>query len=79
MPAASSGLLGAAEVAEYLDVHLRTAQLWLAAGEIPSTFVDGARRVRQEDLEAWLEGRRVRPGAERPCLGRRTEAGDCCT
>ena len=65
MPAASSELLGAAEVAAYLQVHLRTAQLWLAAGEIPSTSVDGARRVRREDLEVWLESRRVRPRRQR--------------
>ena len=61
MPAGSPDSLTAAEVADHLQVHPRTVRVWLAAGEIPGTLVDGAWRVRGEDLEAWVEGRRIRP------------------
>jgi excisionase family DNA binding protein len=65
MPAGSRQLLTAAEVADYLQVHRRTVRDWLAAGEIPATLVDGAWRVRVEDLEAWVESRRIPPGRAR--------------
>lgn len=49
-------------VAEYLGVSLDTARRYVKSGEIPSTFIGGAYRIKEEDLEAFVESRRSKPG-----------------
>lgn len=48
-------------VAEYLGISLDTARRYVKQGEIPSTFIGGAYRVQEEDLQAFVASRR--PGA----------------
>ncbi len=52
-------------VAEYLGVSLDTARRYVRRGEIPSTFIGGAYRVSEEDLQAFVESRRSKPGKGR--------------
>jgi excisionase family DNA binding protein len=55
--------ISTAEAARWLGVRRATLAKWLDEGRIPS-YVLGQRlrRVRFEDLEAFLEECRVRPG-----------------
>ena len=47
------------EVAEQLGVTLRTIYAWCASGELPSVLLSPrARRIREEDLAAFLAARR---------------------
>jgi excisionase family DNA binding protein len=47
------------DVAEQLGVELRTIYAWCKSGELPSVLLSPrARRIRQEDLDAFLAGRR---------------------
>jgi excisionase family DNA binding protein len=47
------------DVAEQLDVTLRTVYGWIAAGTLPSVLLSPrARRIRQDDLDRFLATRR---------------------
>jgi excisionase family DNA binding protein len=57
-------LLTISEVAERLGMTPRTISDWVGAKLIPSIRVageDDAVRVRAADLEAWIDGQRIRP------------------
>ena len=51
-----------ADVARRLGVSEKTARRYVKAGAFPSVFVGNAYRVREEDLEAFLESAKVEPG-----------------
>lgn len=59
-PGRQTGLLTTAEVAEQLRVHPRTVQRWLLSGRLRATRT-GPKvwRIREEDLNAFLEAGRV--------------------
>lgn len=47
------------DVAQQLDVTLQTIYAWIRSGELPSVLLSPrARRIRQEDLDAFLAARR---------------------
>jgi excisionase family DNA binding protein len=47
------------DVAEQLDVTLRTVYGWIATGKLPSVRLSArARRIRQDDLDRFLAARR---------------------
>ena len=48
------------EVLEYLQVNLRTVYRLIKAGKIPAVRVGRQWRFRKSDIDAWLEGQRVR-------------------
>jgi excisionase family DNA binding protein len=52
------------EVLEYLQVNLRTVYRLIKAGKLPAVRVGRQWRFRRSDIDAWLEGERVR--APRP-------------
>jgi excisionase family DNA binding protein len=37
----------------------------LQSGELPSYMIGRVRRIRRQDIEAWLEKNRYQPGGER--------------
>jgi excisionase family DNA binding protein len=49
------------ELARRLDVSEKTARRYIKAGTLPSTFIGGAYRVTEEDLETFLHGAEVKP------------------
>ncbi len=51
-------MLTAAEVAEYLDVHLRTVHVWLREGKLRGAKAGHFWRIRPEDLDRFLFARR---------------------
>jgi len=55
------------ELARRLDVSEKTARRYIKAGVLPSRFIGGAFRVKEEDLERYVEAARYEPGkAEAP-------------
>ncbi len=50
------------EVARRLDVSEPTVRRMVKGGKLPSVFVGGAYRVREADLEEYLENAKVVPG-----------------
>ncbi|PLS85372.1 MAG: hypothetical protein CYG60_12945, partial [Actinobacteria bacterium] len=50
------------DVARQLGVSEKTARRYVKSGALPSVFLGGAYRVREADLEKFLEGARVEPG-----------------
>jgi excisionase family DNA binding protein len=53
-----TGLLTAREVAELVGVHTETVLRWVRRGELAAIRLPGgAIRLREEDVEAWLEER----------------------
>jgi excisionase family DNA binding protein len=51
------------QVAEWLQVSTRTIRRYIEDGSLPAVNLGGrAIRIRRQDLEAWLENRRVEPG-----------------
>jgi excisionase family DNA binding protein len=52
-------LLTVAEVAEYLSVSDQTVRRWIKEKKLPAFKLDRELRVRESDLEAFLEARRV--------------------
>jgi excisionase family DNA binding protein len=51
-------LLTARHVSELLDVSTETVLRWVRRGELPAIRLPGgAIRFREDDLEAWMEGR----------------------
>lgn len=49
------------ELARRLDVSEKTARRYIKGGALPSTFIGGAYRVTEEDLERFLRQAEVRP------------------
>ena len=54
--------MGTPEAAEYLGVVLRTLYRLIDRGEVPAYKVGRVIRVKQSDLDAFLESHRVKPG-----------------
>ncbi len=63
------------QAAEWLQVSTKTIRRYIEAGSLPAVNLGGrAIRIRRQDLEAWLQTRRVEPGLRgrrRLRLGRR--------
>jgi excisionase family DNA binding protein len=49
------------ELARRLDVSEKTARRYIKAGTLPSTFIGGAYRVTEKDLEEFLHRAEVKP------------------
>ena len=63
----SSELLTIAEAAKILKASVSTIRAWIRAGRLPSVKVGHFRRVRPDDLEAFIEaGREARKAALSP-------------
>src|SRR5215218_8428322 len=54
------------ELARRLDVSEKTARRYVKAGALPSTFIGGAYRVTEEDLEEFLHRAEVKPESTYP-------------
>jgi excisionase family DNA binding protein len=54
------------ELARRLDVSEKTARRYVKAGTLPSTFIGGAYRVAEEDLERFLRRAEVKPESAYP-------------
>ena len=50
-----SKLLKTSEIAERLNIHKETARAWCVSGKLPSFRVGSHHRVREEDLQEWIE------------------------
>jgi excisionase family DNA binding protein len=57
------------EVLEYLQVNLRTVYRLIKAGKLPAVRVGRQWRFRRSDIDAWLEGGRVRAPGSAPAAG----------
>ena len=57
-------LLTVAEVAEYLSVSDQTVRRWIKQNELPAFKLNRELRVRESDLEAFLESRKAQGGEE---------------
>lgn len=68
--------MGTPEAAEYLGVVLRTLYRLIDRGEVPAYKVGRVIRVRQADLDAFLEANRVKPGDLRHLYPDATTAAD---
>lgn len=53
------------EIAEHLHVSDRTVRRWIGSGELPSTKFRGARRVSQNALHDFANGKKDRHGQDR--------------
>lgn len=66
--------MGTKEAGEYLGITPRTLYRFLDAGEVPAYKLGRVLRVRRNDLDAYLESAKVRPGELRhlypPRLGK---------
>jgi excisionase family DNA binding protein len=52
------------QVAEWLQVSTKTIRRYIEDGSLPAVNLGGrAIRIRRQDLEVWLQNRRVEPGA----------------
>lgn len=58
------------EIASRLDVSDKTARKYVKTGELPSTYMGRSYRVSEEDLQAFIESRRVE-GPKAPKAKRR--------
>lgn len=47
------------DIAEMLDVHVRTVRNWINRGELPAIKVANKYRIVKEDFQQYLEDRRV--------------------
>jgi excisionase family DNA binding protein len=47
------------EVAGCLRVSIQTVRRWINAGKLPAYKVGRAWRIKEADLESWLEERRI--------------------
>lgn len=59
-PQAIPRLLDCAQVSEFLGFAKKTVWSMAASGEIPSFCIGRHYRFRREELESWLEKRRVK-------------------
>jgi excisionase family DNA binding protein len=66
-------LLTARQVADHLGVHVKTVLAWVGRGELPAIRLPGgAIRVRETDLDDWLDERATpRRGSVSHHAGRR--------
>ena len=56
------GFLTTEEVLEYLQVNLRTVYRLIKAGDLPAVRVGRSFRVRDVDVDAYLESRYTQAG-----------------
>jgi excisionase family DNA binding protein len=49
-----------AEIAEYLSMTQDTIRRWIKEGQMPAIKLDRELRVKESDLEAFLEARRIK-------------------
>ena len=54
-------LLRTGDVARRLGVNVSVARRWMASGHLPAVFVDGNWLAQRDDLDAWVESRRIEP------------------
>jgi excisionase family DNA binding protein len=54
--------VGTAEASERLGVTLRTLYRLVDEGQLPAYKIGRVIRIKEEDVEAFLEGARIRPG-----------------
>lgn len=52
------------ELIRWLGLGRTKCYMMLRSGEIPSYKIGRVRRIRRQDVEAWLERNRYRPGEE---------------
>jgi excisionase family DNA binding protein len=50
------------ELVSWLGLGRTKTYEMLRSGEIPSYKIGRIRRIRRQDIEAWLEGNKCRPG-----------------
>jgi excisionase family DNA binding protein len=62
-PGIDDGWLTIVEVSWRLGLIPKTVARLISSGELPTTQVEGRRRVAPKDLDAFIEGRRVPPGS----------------
>jgi len=55
------------EVSEILSVDRTTLYRWMNAGDLPYVQLNGSRRIKEDDLDAFIEGHR--------CTGASEQAG----
>ncbi len=52
------------QAARWLQVSTKTIRRYIEAGSLPAINLGGrAIRIRRQDLDAWLQTRRIEPGA----------------
>ncbi len=62
-PSGSPEWLTIEQAADWLQVSTKTIRRYIEGGSIPAVNLGGrAIRIRRQDLEAWLETRRIEPG-----------------
>lgn len=62
-PASSPEWLTIEQAAEWLQVSTKTIRRYIESGSLPAVNLGGrAIRIRRQDLDAWLETRRIEPG-----------------
>lgn len=59
MPHPAAVFLTKRQIAERLGINVRTVERFIAAGELPAVMVGKRYRVREVDLIAYGEGRRI--------------------
>jgi excisionase family DNA binding protein len=59
---AASNWLGAPAAAQYLGIRQRTLYRLIDTAGLPAYHAGRVLRLRREDLDAWLETQRVKPG-----------------
>ena len=47
------------DIAEMLDIHVRTVRNWIVQGELPAIKVGNRYRIDKEEFKQYLEDRRV--------------------
>jgi excisionase family DNA binding protein len=57
----SAGLVNIKAVAEHLGISPRTIYDWTAAGKFPARRLGGAIRYDLDEVDRWVESRRVGP------------------
>ena len=68
--------MGVPEAAEYLGVGLRTVYSFIDKGWIPAYKLGRVIRVKTADVDAFLESRRIEPGALTHLYRPDAESGD---
>jgi excisionase family DNA binding protein len=61
MPDDDKQLLTVKDVARQVQVDTRTVHRWIGSGELPAIDIGRGYRIKQEDLDAFLEKRRKHP------------------
>lgn len=55
--------LSPADVAEMLDLHVKVIRRAVADGELAAFKVRNRIRIRQSDLDSWLDSNRIQPAS----------------